>query len=163
MRRTSVTGLDLPTEAQWEYACRGGTTTALNSGKNLTNNPRCPNLAALARFGYNSEGGQGGAGVGDGKGGYNENHTTVGSYAANKWGLYDMHGNVWEWCLDWNGSMPSSAVTDPKGPSSGESREIRGGCWALSATRCISHYRRAEPPNSGYNATGFRLVVNLSN
>ena len=154
--RTGVAGLDLPTEAQWEYACRAGTTTALNSGKNLTSSTQCSNMAVVGRYGYNS----GEKGSSDGKGGYSY-HTTVGSYAANKWGLYDMHGNVWEWCLDWNGSLSSSAVTDPKGPASGDSREVRGGCWAISAGRCMSPFRATNPPNNGYNATGFRLVVNL--
>ena len=75
---------DLPTEAQGEYACRAGTTTALNSGKNLTAEKDCPNMAKPGRYQYNRK---------DGKGGYGE-HTKVGSYLPNVWGLYDMHGNM---------------------------------------------------------------------
>lgn len=117
---------DLPTEAQWEYACRAGTTTALNTGKNLTSADKDSAMDEAGRYNYNQN---------DGKGGYSSNHTKVGSYLPNAWGLYDMHGNVWEWCLDWYKSyLGSSAVTDPKGPESGCNRVVRGGsCYNPSA------------------------------
>ena len=111
---------DLPTEAQWEYACRAGTATALNSGKNLTGTETCANMAEVGRYGKNT---------GDGKGGYSE-HTKVGSYLPNAWELYDMHGNVAEWCLDWwVDNLGASAMIDPKGATSGSYRLVRGGCW----------------------------------
>ncbi len=110
--------LDLPTSAQWEYSCRAGTTTDLNSGENITNATPCPNLARLARYDATRH---------DGKP-FHE-HTRVGSYLPNAWGLYDCHGNVWEWCLDWSSEATSEAVSDPVGPSTGAFRVQRGGCW----------------------------------
>ena len=146
------TGLefDLPTEAQWEYACRAGTTTALNSGKNLTATDECPNLAEVGRYYYNRN---------DGKGGYGE-HTKVGCYLPNAWGLYDMHGNVWEWCLDLRGDYPASAVTDPAGADSGSTRVVRGGSWNNVAQDCRSASRSSSVYGPSYRNSliGFRLV-----
>ena len=146
------TGLefDLPTEAQWEYACRAGTTTALNSGKNLTATDECPNLAEVGRYYYNRN---------DGKGGYGE-HTKVGCYLPNAWGLYDMHGNVWEWCLDRWGDYSTDAVTDPAGADSGSTRVVRGGSWNNVAQDCRSASRSSSVYGPSYRNSliGFRLV-----
>ena len=106
--KTGLSTLDLPTESQWEYACRAGTATALNSGKNLTGTDSCPNMSEVGRYWYNggswySQGCAPSAGT-----------ATAGSYLSNVWGLYDMHGNVWEWCLDWYGTYPGN-VQDPLG------------------------------------------------
>lgn len=141
---------DLPTETQWEYACRAGTTTALNTGKNLTSTDKDSAMAEAGRYNYNQN---------DGKGGYSE-HTKVGSYLPNAWGLYDMHGNVWEWCLDWYKSdLGSSAVTDPKGPNSGSHRVMRGGGWSGNARSCRSAARDGSGPSYGNNFDGFRVVM----
>ncbi len=107
---------DLPTESQWEYACRAGTSSALNSGKNLTTtgSSRCGNLDEVAWY-YPRSGNK---------------PTWCGRFRANAWGIYDMHGNVAEWCLDWvQNDWGSSTRTDPNGPSSGQSdyRVLRGG------------------------------------
>ncbi len=147
---------DLPTEAQWEYACRAGTTTALNTGKNLISTERDSAMDEAGRYSRNQN---------DGKGGYSSNHTKVGSYLPNAWGLYDMHGNVLEWCLDWsNGDLDSSAVTDPKGPDSGFSRVLRGGGWYLSARHCRSANSGGGTPSNGSNGShlGFRVVLLLT-
>ena len=143
---------DLPTEAQWEYACRAGTTTALNTGKNLTSTDRDSAMAEAGRYYHNQN---------NGKGGYSSNHTKVGSYLPNAWGLYDMHGNVWEWCLDWYKSdLGSSAVTDPKGPNSGSYRVFRGGGWRINAQDCRSAYRgNGNPSGNGSSYGGFRVVL----
>jgi len=151
------TGLDfdLPTEAQWEYACRAGTTTALNSGKDLTDEEECPNLAEVGRYWYN--GGEDYEEYGDTSVGTN----TVGSYPPNQWGLYDMHGNVFEWCLDKrDGSdyLPG-AVTDPVGDVEGGSRAIRGGSWDRYAERCRAAYRGHLLPSRQYSYMGFRMVM----
>ncbi len=146
------TGLefDLPTEAQWEYACRAGTTAALNSGKNLTQTGECPNMAEVGRYWYNRS---------DGKGRYGE-HTRVGSYLPNAWELYDMHGNVEEWCLDWDGDYPSKAVVDPLGADAGAYRVLRGGHYYSDALDCRSAHRNINiysPADRG-TGNGFRLV-----
>lgn len=142
---------DLPTEAQWEYACRAGTTTALNTGKNLTSTDQDSAMAEAGRYYYNKN---------DGKGGYSSSHTKVGSYLPNAWGLYDMHGNVWEWCLDWWVSdLGSSAVIDPKGPNSGSHRVLRGGGWNGHARSCRSANRNYFAPSFNNGDFGFRVVL----
>ena len=154
------TGLtfDLPTEAQWEYACRAGTTTALNSGKNLTSIDQDAAMDEVGRYWHN-----GGSGY-DSNGGENciDTYGTakVGSYLPNAWGLYDMHGNVYEWCLDWWGASTSStaAVADPGGPSTGLDRVGRGGCWDSDASDCRSAYRYYEDPSSYNDYSGFRVL-----
>ena len=151
------TGLtfDLPTETQWEYACRAGTMTALNSGKNLTSIDQDAAMAEVGRYLYNQS---------DGKGGYSE-HTKVGSYLRNAWGLYDMYGNVSEWCLDWFGASTTltAAETDPVGPTSGSYHLCRGGYWGSSANLCRSSDRTGyvcpdyDDPG-GYGCVGFRIA-----
>ncbi|MBT7299338.1 MAG: formylglycine-generating enzyme family protein [Victivallales bacterium] len=151
-QKTGLATLDLPTAAQWEYACRAGTITALNSGKNLTSTENCPNLAEVGRYWYN--GGSGQSQTGDlsvGTGG-------AGSYLPNAWGLYDMHGNVWEWCLDWYGGYPGT-VTDPEGGAGGSSvRVMRGGGWNCLAERCRSADRGSGTPSVRSSVLGFRLA-----
>ncbi|MBR5161471.1 MAG: formylglycine-generating enzyme family protein, partial [Thermoguttaceae bacterium] len=77
---------------------------------------------------------------------------------ANAWGLYDMHGNVWEWCQDWFGDYPSGSVTDPTGPSNGSDRVIRGGSWNSDARSCRSAYRFYNEPGYRSNRLGFRVA-----
>ena len=167
--KSGLSGLDLPTDAQWEYACRAGTTTALNSGKNLSSTEQDSNLAALARYRLNSGVSEpatlGSDGVplitttSDGKGGYTA-QTKVGSYTPNAWGLYDMHGNVWEWCLDWwQEGLGTSAATNPKGPSSGTERVQRGGGWWFYAKDCRSAVRHGYAPDFKNKGFGFRICM----
>ncbi|MBQ7403130.1 MAG: SUMF1/EgtB/PvdO family nonheme iron enzyme [Lentisphaeria bacterium] len=135
---------DLPTEAQWEYACRAGTTTALNNGKDLTSSyGGCANLNDVAWYYQNSGG---------------KTHN-VGQKRANAWGLYDMHGNVWEWCRDWYGAYPGGSVTDPAGPSSGSCRVVRGGSWYSYASSCRSADRNYYDPSLRNYYDGFRLAL----
>ena len=144
--------VDLPTEAQWEYACRAGTTTALNNGKNLRNREQCSNLEKVGRYKNNQE---------DGKGGYSET-TKVGMYLPNAWGLYDMHGNASELCLDWyKDDLGTSSVTDPKGAEPGEKRVERGGSSWFGAHRSRSAFRdgiRLDQMEWGQHSS-FRVVV----
>lgn len=150
---TDRTGLtfDLPTEAQWEYVCRAGTTSALNNGKNLSKTEGlCPELNEVGRYNANQ---------GDKKGGYADHHTTVGSYLPNAWGLYDLHGNVQEWCLDWfQDDWGSTPATDPVGPKSGKYRVIRGGSWYAAAFTCRSASRCCGGEKQPYENVGFRPV-----
>ncbi len=163
--RTGLT-FDLPTEAQWEYACRAGTSTALNTGSNLVSEKWCNSMDEAGRYKYN---------IRDGRDGYKrEGHARVGTYLPNAWGLYDMHGNVWEWCLDWwKADLGSAEATDPMGPSSGVFRVERGGCswdWAASCrSACrINYLERIRRnmygdeyysfPGSAFDYVGFRVV-----
>ena len=159
--RTGLT-FDLPTEAQWEYACRAGTTTALNIGKVLVNpKTQDPGMDGVGRYGFNN-GYKGGSK--DGKGGYDDYHTTVGSYLPNKWGLYDMQGNVQEWCLDWyKSSLGTSMAIDPKGPANQfGSRVLRGGSWSSYAQYCRSAFRMMCYSSSFSNDfSGLRLCCSV--
>lgn len=145
-RLRARTGLDfdLPTEAQWEYACRAGTTSAFNNGGDSEDD-----MKDLGRYGENHA---------DGRGGYSAKHTAVGAYMPNAWGLYDMHGNVWEWCLDWAGDL-SGGMTDPKGPVAGAFRILRGGSWGETARGCNSSHRWRLMPNYRLRHYGFRLAL----
>ena len=137
-------GYRLPTEAEWEYACKAGTTTDFYNGS-LTNKDDFPLDNNLDKIGWY-----------DG----NDNTKTreVGQKEPNAFGLYDMSGNVWEWCWDWFGNYTSGAVTDPIGPSSGRSRVYRGGSWNYFARYCRSASRDYSTPDSRYNYIGFRIV-----
>ena len=141
------TGLnfDLPTEAQWEYACRADTTSKYNDGSDTS-----ANWSSLGRYGGNKT---------DGKGGFAE-HTVVGMYQPNNWGVYDMHGNVFEWCLDWYAKLTRDA-TDPTGPQSGDYRVFRGGGWSSSYIY-PSSTRAAIPPTGAGDTRGFRLSLTLN-
>jgi formylglycine-generating enzyme required for sulfatase activity len=136
----------LPTEAEWEYACRAGSTTPFNTGNNLTTSQANYN----GDYPYNR----------NAKGTYLQHTQPVGSYPPNAWGLYDMHGNVWEWCNDWYEDYATFAQTNPKGPSSGPSRIIRGGSWRIYARFCRSALRfNCLDPNDRNNGNGFRVVL----
>ena len=170
--KTGMSTFDLPTEAQWEYACRAGTTTALNNGKNLTNLYTDPSMDDLGRYGYNN-GYQAiwdldGRFLVDGRGGCPSHHAIVGSYLPNAWGLYDMHGNVYEWCLDaWVEDLTANPATDPIGPvdvaNGGRGpRMLRGGDYSHSAAEQRSARRYPFSPFHerscrNYLEFGFRL------
>ena len=152
-----VSGFDLPTEAQWEYACRAGTTNAFNTTKAFANTP-AGQKEAMDELGRYVDNGGGDTGSGC--------YAVVGSYQQNSWGLFDMHGNVWEFCRDWYMedvlSQPSPSV-DPTGPTSGtnQNRVRRGGGYTLAPCRC----RSASVGNSLMTAesrdVGFRLSRDL--
>jgi formylglycine-generating enzyme required for sulfatase activity len=136
----------LPTEAEWEYACRAGTTTPFNTGETISTD----------QANYNGKHTYGNGRKGEDR----EKPVAVGSFAPNGFGLYDMHGNVWEWCQDWydEGYYKNSPTDDPPGPESGVSRVIRGGSWCYDPAGCRSAMRHADPPSVGGNSHGFRVV-----
>ena len=135
----------LPTEAQWEYACRAGTTTALNNGHDLTSEfGYCEYLDSVGWF-------------------YHDDDVFMGIEVAgrlepNAWNLYDMHGNVWEWCHDWYGPFSGDAI-DPAGPASGTRRVLRGGGWYSNACHCRSAKRHKLAPSESDIDIGFRLAI----
>ncbi len=133
----------LPTEAEWEYACRAGSKMAFASGSiTETGCGLEPNLATMGWYCGNS----------------GKKPHPVARKKPNVFGLYDMHGNIWEWCEDWYGAYPSGHVTDPTGPSSGAGRLLRGGGWHEDATDCRSALRVGRPPGSKAGTIGLRLV-----
>ena len=127
----------LPSEAQWEYACRAGTTNLYSFGDEQKE---------AAQYSWTWE---------------NSEETThpVGLKLPNPWGLYDMHGNVWEWCLDWFGEYPASDTTDPKGDTKGKFKVFRGGGWNNEAQFARSANRFMMAPASGIHFVGFRVVL----
>jgi formylglycine-generating enzyme required for sulfatase activity len=131
----------LPTEAEWEYACRAGTTTEFNTGAALFCND--------AKFSYSHH---------SNSSCNSSSHMPVGSYAPNAWGLYDMHGNVWEWCLDSVANYPAGAVTDPF-VTGGPYRVIRGGSWGNDSCSCRSALRDYGSPGVTFSVIGFRVVL----
>jgi len=140
----------LPTEAEWEYACRAGRRTPFNTGENLTTNQANYD----GNYPYNN----------NPKGVYRQKTVPVNSFAPNAWGLYNMHGNVWEWCSDWydgtyyDECKAQGVVTNPTGPATGSYRVIRGGGWSNDAGSCRSAYRISLSPDFRINNVGFRLV-----
>ena len=126
-------GYRLPTEAELEYSCRAGTSTAYSYGDKLTKSDA--NILGSSI-------------------------KTVGSYKPNAFGLYDMHGNVWEWCEDWYGDYPAGAVIDPKGPAEGKSRVLRGGSFYLIVSIARSSNRDSFSPTVRNYSLGFRLARN---
>jgi formylglycine-generating enzyme required for sulfatase activity len=133
----------LPTEAEWEYACRAGSTAAFANGDiSETGCGHDPNLDAMGWYCGNAGG----------------NTHPVARKNPNAWGLYDMHGNVWEWCQDWYGDYHSGNVSDPKGPSSGKCRVLRGGSWSGDAWICRSARRYGYDPDRSYYSIGFRVA-----
>lgn len=146
LRAKAKLDFDLPTEAQWEYACRAGAKTTWNNGTDITDKENDYELAKLGRYSWS--------------GGYDEYHAEVGSYLPNAWGLYDMHGNVLEHCLDWYGEYPNAEVTDPRGAESGEKRVLRGGSCGQDAFGCRSAYRyKYYPCEFFFDLYGFRVVT----
>jgi formylglycine-generating enzyme required for sulfatase activity len=126
----------LPTEAEWEYACSAGTTTAYSFGDSESE------LGDYAWYDKNS----------------GKTTHPVGGKKPNPWGLYDMHGNVWEWCQDWHGDYPSGSVTDPTGVASGSDRVGRGGGWGNFYVECRSAHRYWSRPSRRGNHLGFRVL-----
>ena len=148
IKLNSIEGTDkyrLPTEAEWEYAARAGTTTAFNTGSCLSTDEANWNGDYPL--------------LGCPKGKYRGKTLRVRSFPPNPWGLYDMHGNVWEWCQDWCDDYPSGSVVDPTGPSSGSFRVSRGGSWASRAENVRAAYRGRNPPGFAFDSLGFRLVL----
>jgi formylglycine-generating enzyme required for sulfatase activity len=135
----SGTGLRMPTESEWEYACRGGTSTAFPNGSNDDNS-----VESIAWYSVNSE---------------SQPHA-VGGKAANAFGLHDMLGNVWEWVSDWYGPYPTEPQTNPQGPTSGPYREIRGGAYIHPTDFVRSSYRGYATADNPGLGVGFRVVRN---
>ena len=150
MSKKSAKKFRLPTEAEWEYACRAKTTTPFNTGENLTTDQANYD----GNFPYNN----------NLRGLYRENTVPVDSFAPNAWGLYNMHGNIYEWCSDRYGGLyydecnAKGVVENPFGPETGSNRVLRGGLWDSDARSCRSAFRSIDPPGYRNAYVGFRLV-----
>ena len=130
----------LPTEAEWEYACRAGSTTSYSFGETAES------LGEYAWYDQNA----------------GNKTRLVGEKKPNRWGLYDMHGNVWEWCQDWYADHPPDALTHPQGPNEGSKRVLRGGGWYNDAGYCRSADRHGYNPLNHLNSLGFRVALSPS-
>ncbi len=137
----------LPTEAEWEYACRAGTTTEYHFGDVLN--------TELANYNGND------SWNGSPKGKFRQQTTDAGSFSANPWGLYDMHGNVFEWCEDSYGTYKADDQSDPRGPPNAGDRVLRGGSWKLNPNSCRAATRYIFAPGNAYNDFGFRVCFRL--
>ena len=133
----------LPTEAEWEYACRAGMSTRFYWGTDPKNQELHENAWGFSR----AEG---------------RSHP-VGLKKPNNWGLFDMSGNVWEWCSDWRGNYMASDTLDPKGPASGTRKIYRGGSWFNEPAALRSSNRHGHPPDTRWTNAGLRLVLEMSN
>ena len=136
--------MKLPTEAQWEYACRAGSKTVFSFGNQL--NGTAANCYGEQPYGTSAEGPS------------VKVPSIPGAYPPNAWGLCDMHGNMWEWCADWYAPVLAGGV-DPRGPAVGGERVIRGGSWGNFATHCRAAYRNSSPPYAHNTRVGFRPVL----
>ncbi|MGD0088882.1 MAG: bifunctional serine/threonine-protein kinase/formylglycine-generating enzyme family protein [Planctomycetota bacterium] len=134
--KTGMT-IQLPTEAQWEYACRAGTKTRFHSGDEEGD------LDSVGWYSGNAD----------------KKAHPVGEKKSNAWGLYDIHGNVWEWCADWYGEYQAGAATDPTGPATGNLRVLRGGSWRSGPRNCRAAFRNWSRPDQRHVSVGFRVVV----
>ncbi|PCJ11381.1 MAG: sulfatase-modifying factor protein [Gammaproteobacteria bacterium] len=134
----------LPSEAEWEFSCRAETQTPFNVGNTITPDQ----LNYDGKFPYDN-----GA-----KGLYRKETVPVKSFSPNSWGLYEMHGNVLEWCQDYYGEYPKSEILNPLGPAKGNHRVLRGGTWIYSGRRCRSAYRSDFEPAVRGNGVGLRLA-----
>jgi sulfatase modifying factor 1 len=137
-------GFRLPTEAEWEYACRAGTTTAFWFGGQISSEQ----VNYDGNYPY----------AGGPKGQYRQQTVAVKALPCNGWGLYQMHGNVWEWCQDWYDDYPSETAVDPTGPERGGRRVLRGGSWFSNGRGARSANRGHVVPGSRNDAFGFRLA-----
>ncbi|MBN2891321.1 MAG: formylglycine-generating enzyme family protein [Bacteroidales bacterium] len=140
---TKVKGYRLPTEAEWEYVARAGTSSPYNTGSNIT----------TSQVNYNGNY----PNDGNSKGEYRKKPISIGKFSPNSWGLYDMHGNVWEWCHDWYGDYNDNE-TNPIGKTNGSLRVMRGGSWLSTAGNCRSARRMTNKPSESSVNTGFRVV-----
>lgn len=156
---SGLDGFDLPTDAQWEFACRAGCGAALYNGKEVDNWPKSANLGVIGRYSDNGGDPNGIATTGSADANCTAANGTakVGSYEPNAWGIYDMLGNVVEWCLDWYQDSVST-VDAENGPASGTNRVRRGGSYALPPDYCRCAYREPGGPSSSGSTTGFRLA-----
>jgi len=137
----------LPTEAEWEYACRADSTTPFHFGETIS--------TEQANYDGNHIYGNGKKGV------FRMKTTPVGSFPANAWGLHDMHGNLWQWCQDWYGDYPENDVVDPQGPNAGDCRVLRGGGWGEYPQRFRSASRHRYEPGNQFSFYGLRVAFCL--